>query len=92
MQNPCPPPESKENTKEWVEEFEMIMTQTPKGTVRGESKFSARGTAKEMESAFRGNGTDERLIIDILSTLDNDQRQELADEYAHRYDEVRKSN
>ena len=57
--------------------------------MRGESRFSASGTAKEIESAFRGNGTDERLIIDILSTLDNDQRQDLADEYIRRYDEVR---
>ena len=62
--------------------------QTPKGTVRGESRFSASGTAKEIEGAFRGNGTDERLVIDILSTLDNDQRQDLADEYIRRYDEV----
>ena len=58
--------------------------------MRGESRFSASGTAKEIESAFRGNGTDERLVIDILSTLDNDQRQDLADEYVRRYDEVRR--
>ena len=56
--------------------------------MRGESRFSASGTAKEIEGAFRGNGTDERLIIDILSTLSNDQRQDLADEYLRRYDEV----
>ena len=60
--------------------------------MRGESRFSASGTAKEIESAFRGNGTDERLIIDILSTLDNDQRQDLADEYIRRYDEVREGS
>ena len=58
--------------------------------MRGESRFSASGTAKEIEGAFRGNGTDERLVIDILSTLDNDQRQDLADEYVRRYDEVRR--
>ena len=58
--------------------------------MRGGSRFSASGTAKEIEGAFRGNGTDERLVIDILSTLDNDQRQDLADEYVRRYDEVRR--
>ena len=64
--------------------------QSPRGTVRGESRFSASGTAKEIHEAFRGTGTDEALIIDILSSLSNDQRLDLADEYMRRYDKVSK--
>ena len=64
--------------------------QSPRGTVRGESRFSASGTAKEIHEAFRGTGTDEALIIDILSSLSNDQRLDLADEYMRRYDKVNK--
>jgi hypothetical protein len=65
-----------------------VSFQSPKGTVRGESRFSASSSAKELDSAFSGNGTNEALVIDILTTLSNDQREDLADEYKHRYDDV----
>lgn len=47
--------------------------------------FNAREAAAALHSAISGFGTDEKTIIDILTSCCNAQRQEIADKYSRDY-------
>ncbi|XP_012687552.1 annexin A6 isoform X2 [Clupea harengus] len=50
---------------------------TPRGTVRPASDFDPSSDAQDLRKAMKGFGTDEDIIIDIVSQRSNEQRQEI---------------
>ncbi|CAG0912648.1 unnamed protein product [Notodromas monacha] len=53
------------------------MAAYPRGTITPARNFDAEGLCNRLRKAMKGLGTDEKAIIDILSHVDNRQRQEL---------------
>ncbi|XP_061439273.1 annexin A3 [Rhineura floridana] len=53
----------------------------PRGTVQDYSGFNASRDAEAIRKAIRGIGTDEKILIDILTGRPNAQRQLIAKEY-----------
>lgn len=55
------------------------------GTVRPANPFDANRDAEILRKAMKGFGTDEKAIIDVLSTRSNDQRQQIIIQFKTMY-------
>ncbi|XP_020669593.3 annexin A3 [Pogona vitticeps] len=51
------------------------------GTIQNHPGFNPSEDAKAIQKAIKGVGTDEKTLIDILTTRSNDQRQQIVREY-----------
>ncbi|XP_022246812.1 annexin A4-like isoform X2 [Limulus polyphemus] len=55
------------------------------GTINGVSNFNAERAATKLHRAMRGIGSDERVIIEVLTNHSNYQRQEVKQQYKSMY-------
>ncbi|XP_017850732.1 annexin B10 isoform X2 [Drosophila busckii] len=63
-----------------------MMEYKPVPTVVPRTNFDAAADSQELRAAMRGLGTDEQQIIDVLSTRNNAQRQQIAAAYAAEFE------
>ncbi|XP_023218157.1 annexin-B12-like [Centruroides sculpturatus] len=56
-----------------------------RGTIQPSDNFNSERAAAKLRRAMKGIGTDERIVIDILTNHSNDQRQEIKAKYQSMY-------
>lgn len=59
-------------------------------TVFPAEDFDAEADAKALKAAFKGFGTDEDAVIEIITKRSNEQRQQIASVFKTMYGKVRK--
>jgi len=55
------------------------------GTIRSNPHFNAEEACKKLQKAMKGPGTDEKTIIEVLTSHDNQQRQQIKSYYQTAY-------
>jgi len=55
------------------------------GTVRARPSFEASKEAENLKIAMQGTGTNDNLLIDVLTSCDRSQRQRIAEAYQQKY-------
>ncbi|XP_014674554.1 PREDICTED: annexin A7-like [Priapulus caudatus] len=61
------------------------MAEGPQGTISANVNFDIELAAKMLKKAMKGLGTDEKVIIEVLVSHNNDQRQEIKTHYKTMY-------
>ncbi|ODN03044.1 Annexin A13 [Orchesella cincta] len=55
------------------------------GTVSGPADYDAEAASKKLYEGMKGLGTDENVIVEVISSHTNEQRQEIKDKYKTMY-------
>ncbi|CAL8135319.1 unnamed protein product [Orchesella dallaii] len=55
------------------------------GTVSGPSDYDAEAASKKLYEGMKGLGTDENVIVEVIASHTNEQRQEIKDKYKTMY-------
>lgn len=66
-------------------QLEILNDEQSEGTVHGTPGFNAEEDAEKIREAVRGIGTDEKVIIEVLTARRNKQRQEIKRAYKQLY-------